>query len=273
MHWLKCNLWNSYGATSIYQLSHADIGRRFLTARVSTPEILAAAPQRLKRCQIDSRWVPRLRGKPKCLRPPQAATTASLLLGTDSTSRCSSTTKRFGSSSSALIYSGFSFNLPPLWWFPNPHFPTKIKTWDSDASKHIWCCLSGPRPETAAQYKHPATRRIWYSNSLFFYQFTFVSFWDTVIHKTKRKCFEDSPNKRMQHKSFGRLGTHLCTLQQLRSLNTRTRDLTMNQTSAEHWTGTATVNSCQPLSRQSAAIGLQITGWDIINSRGEKQWL
>ncbi len=52
---------------------------------------------------------------------------------------------------------GLSLNLSRLRWFPNPHFATKIKTWEtSDASKHktdsrhIWCCLSGPHPETAA---------------------------------------------------------------------------------------------------------------------------
>ena len=50
----------------------------------------------------------------------------------------------------------------------------------------------------------------------------------------------------------------------------QTRDLTMNPTSAEHWTGTATVNSCQPLSRQSVAVRLQITGSNIINSRGRE---
>lgn len=37
-------------------------------------------------------------------------------------------------------------------------------------------------------------------------------------------------------------------------------DLTMNPNFAEHWTGTATMNSCQPLSRQSVAVRLQITG-------------
>lgn len=47
-------------------------------------------------------------------------------------------------------------------------------------------------------------------------------------------------------------------------------DLAVNRTSAEHWTGTTTADSCQPLSRQSVAIPLQITGWNIINSRGGK---